>query len=475
MSGKNSLPLVIDLDGTLIQTDSLWDSVLQLLARKPHWFIFLIGWLRFGKAGFKSKIAENTQLDVSILPYNKEVIELARKARIQGRSVVLATASNHKLAQAVGNHLDLFDLILGSDDSCNLKGKNKANVLVEKYGEKSFDYVGDARPDLDVWRHGRKAYVVGKKRLVQKAKSVCSEVEVLSQFSPGPGEFLKAIRIHQWVKNLLVFVPLILSHSFGHLEILNGAIAFLSLSFCASGTYLINDMLDLDSDRRHPSKRNRPIASGHLAIPSALFGVVVCFLLGFVGVFFLPVHFLYAILAYLLTTTLYTLWAKQIVMLDTIVLSCLYSIRLVVGGSAVQVEVSYWLLCFSFFIFLCLALIKRIIEAAGLLERGEANFSGRGYLPEDLITLKCLASASCGSAILTLALYIGTDIAQKEYNNPKILILICPLMAYWLGRLLILADRGEVDVDPIYFAIKDQISYIVAFFICLVFLYASYV
>jgi 4-hydroxybenzoate polyprenyltransferase len=234
-------------------------------------------------------------------------------------------------------------------------------------------------------------------------------------------------------------------------------------------------MLDISSDRKHPTKKYRPIASGYLKIPPAILTIIVCFVLGSIGVLFLPVQFLYAVLTYLVVTNLYTLWAKRVVMLDTVVLSCLYSVRLLAGGAAVQVEVSYWLLGFSFFIFLCLALIKRIVEAAGLVERGESNFSRRGYLPDDLITLKCLASASAGSAILTLALYIGTDMAQMEYNNPKILIVICPMMAYWLGRLLILADRGDVDVDPIYFAIKDKISYIVAFLIFLVFLYASYV
>lgn len=463
-----AIPLCVDLDGTLVKTDMTWESLFALVKSNPLYVFLLIPWLLRGRAYFKDQIARRVQLDVAILPYNQHVVDLLKKRKAEGRELVLATASDRKFAQAIADHLQLFGKeIFASEGQTNLKGRAKAQALVARYGTRGYDYAGNSSADLVVWASAREAIVVNASpRLVENAARVTRVSTVIGEGAPLLPIALKAGRLHQWSKNLLVLVPVVAAHELMNAPILGQAgLAFLALSLCASGVYLLNDCFDLDADRRHPRKRHRPVASGELSIPVALFAGGVCMGSGALLAGIISLEFLGILGLYLAVTTGYSLYLKRLVLIDAIVLAQLYAVRVYAGGVATNIVPSQWLLTFSLFIFLSLALMKRFTELR-LTSQGDSEQARvRGYWVGDLELLASLGSASGLVAVLVMALYLNSREVTVLYSTPPLLGLICPLVLYWISRAWLLAYRNQMDEDPVVFAVRDPISYALSFMV----------
>jgi len=460
--------LCVDLDGTLLRSDLLWESVVRLLQRP--WLLPLIPlWLLQGKARLKQELAERVALDAGTLPYHGEFLAHLREEKARGRVLILVTASDGRLARQVAAHLDLFDEVMASDGAVNLRGTTKAEALVARFGERGFDYAADADVDLPVWSRARRAVLVGAS--VDVARAAREKGEIAREFPRPVGRWaalLRLLRPHQLVKNLIVFVPLITSHQVTNpAAVQQGLIAFLAFCLCASGVYVINDLLDVESDRRHATKRARPLASGDVPLAWA-FPVAGTLVLGAVGVAaLLSPLFVGVVLLYLGTAAAYSWRLKRTALVDVFVLAGLYTLRLVAGHVATGIEFSDWLLAFSMFLFLSLALVKRFQELR-LRPASAGVVAGRGYSAADLALLTPLGTASGYLAVLVLALYASSDKVRLLYQHPTVLMLICPLMLYWISRIWLVAHRGEMSDDPVAFALRDRPSYLVGLFALLI-------
>ena len=465
---NTSLPLCVDLDGTLIQTDSLWESCLHLISQKPLYLLLMPLWLLLGKAGFKQKISSHTNLAPASLPFNTDLLKYLTHQRLHSRHIVLVTAANKKIAEAISSHLNIFDEILASDEKHNLSGKNKAKALVEKFGDKGFVYAGNANIDLKVWQHAAAAVVVNASdTLATKAQQICAIEETFPrQQKPTLKVILKAIRIHQWAKNMLIFTALILSHSWFKTDALQAIFyAFFSFGFAASSIYLINDLIDLEADRKHKSKKHRPLASGTLPIPWAVVMVPILLLFSYALALQTNAEFVGVLSVYLILTTAYSLFLKPIALLDVITLTSLYTIRIIAGAVAINVPISHWLLAFSMFIFLSLALIKRFSELNNLILQGETSSVARGYHVDDLPAISLFGISSGYISAMVLVFYIHDLQASTLYQQPDWLWLVAVAILYWISYMWLLAFRGKMNEDPVLFAIHDRISYFVAAFI----------
>jgi len=453
-------PLCIDLDGTLIRSDLLAESALGLLARNPL-YLFLFGlWLLRGRAYLKRRVAERADVDAALLPYDTRLLEWLRVEATGRRPIVLCTASDQKLAEAVAAHAGCFTTVLGSDGIRNLKGARKAEVLCELYGERGFDYAGDSRADLAVWKRARRAIVVNAgPGLAQKAQRLC-ELERTFPVERRPlRTWMKALRLYQWLKNLLVFLPLLAAHRLlDRTALAESLLAFVAFGLCASGTYLLNDLLDLNADRRHPRKRNRPFASGELSLFQGMAVMPLMIAVAFVLALGLSERFVLVLFGYLFLTLAYSFRLKRVVMLDVVVLAALYTVRIVAGTVAIHVSYSFWLLAFSMFIFLSLAMLKRYTELLSLMDSGERMAGGRGYAVDDLPLIQSLGAASGYISVLVLALYINSTASEVLYRRPHVLWLVCPLMLYWVSRAWVVAHRRQMHDDPIVFAVSDRVS-----------------
>lgn len=475
MDLDNSVPLVIDLDGTLVTTDTLVESALDSVHRQPATLFQLSGWLSGGKAVLKQRLAERSQLDYAKLPYHPEVIALINQARDQGRSVVLASACDQKIADGVANSLGLFDDVIASDGTVNRSAQNKKDVLVARYGEQGFDYAGNSSDDLVVWQAARNAIVVAASasvaRQARKRANVISEIGLPST-SESP--LLKALRPHQWAKNALILVPLLASHAFDTASILSAILAIICFCLVASGTYLINDLLDIQDDRSHVTKCRRPFAAGSLHPLSGVFwsaGLVGTGIL--IAATTLPWLFLVATIAYLLITLSYSFLLKSIMALDVITLTVLYTLRIVAGSLALNMEPTFWILTFSLFIFLSLALVKRYAELNDARQKGKTEKSaGRGYYPADLEIIAQMGVANGFMSILFFALYIHDPATTALYSDSRVLWLVCPVLMYWICRLWLLTHRGQMHDDPVVFAIKDRVSLLTLVAVGVIFLTA---
>lgn len=454
------VPLVIDLDGTLIRTDLLHESVLKLLRGRPHLSLVLPGWLAGGKAHLKRQVADRVPLDIHSLPYNDALLEWIRAERAAGRRIVLCTASDARYAKDVADHLGLFDEVIASDGSDNISARRKAEVLVERFGERGFDYAGNSRDDLAVWKRSRRAIVVnasdGMRARVRGSADVEREVAYPRN---GLRPWLKAMRLHQWLKNLLVLLPLAGAFALDDLQLLQQAlVAFLAFGLCASSVYVLNDLMDIESDRAHPRKRLRPFASGQLS-PLAGIGLAVALLLlsGAIALTGRPA-FMGWLAAYFALTLAYTFFLKSRVLVDCIVLGILYTLRIVAGAAAVGLPASFWILAFSLFLFLSLAFVKRYSELQLSVRMGRSDAHGRGYLTSDLPLVQSMGVASGFSAVLVLALYINGEAARAIYTRPDLLWLSIPLVLYWICRMWMQAQRGHMNDDPVIFAVRDRYS-----------------
>lgn len=470
-------PLVVDLDGTLLRSDLLLETTMAFARSHPLQLFKVVGWLLKGKASLKEGLALGTELDVSVLPYDPAVIQLIEAERASGRLIILATAAHDSLAQRIAEHLQLFDQVWASDAGRNLSAANKRDVLVAHYGEGGFDYMGNSRDDLAVWQASRKAIVVNPDAGVEQRAQALGNVDQVIHSNPaGLNDWRKALRLHQWMKNALIFVPLLAAHQLNQpLQLLNGLLAFLFFGLCASSVYILNDLLDLTDDRHHASKRNRPFASGRLSIKAGLVLVPLLLIGAFGGAaLLLPWQFCAVLAAYYLLTLAYSLSLKRQMTLDVIVLAMLYTSRILAGAAAFNLPLTFWILAFSMFMFLSLALVKRYAELReARLKDLKDKTRGRGYYPADLDMIASLGATSGHLAVMVLALYIheGTTIAL--YTRPHVIWLACPLLLFWITRVWMLTHRGQMHDDPVVFAIRDRASQVIGLMFGLVFWIAA--
>jgi 4-hydroxybenzoate polyprenyltransferase/phosphoserine phosphatase len=464
-------PLCVDLDGTLLRTDSLHEATLLLLKASPLLAFRLPAWLLRGKAALKHEIASRVTLDPVTLPYHADFLAYLREEHAKGRQLVLVSAANETIVHGVARHLGLFDEVIASDDGRNLKGANKRDVLVARFGSGGYDYAGDHHADLEVWAAARAAIVVSNDAGLVRAAG--SRVERVFTAPPRRlATLARALRVQQWVKNLLVFVPLLMAPEARELPLfLDAFLAFVAFSLSASAVYVTNDLLDLEADRRHATKRRRPFAAGDLPLALGLVLVPACLAAAFAVTALLPAAFLAVLVVYLMATTAYSFRLKHVPLVDVIVLAMLYTGRVIAGAAATHVWPSPWILGFSLFFFLSLAFVKRYSELYAL-RQDQPSLKVRGYYPSDLDQIATNGAVSGYISVLVAALYINSDRVVGLYRHPELLWLICPLLLYWISRIWMLAHRGELHDDPVLFAIKDRVSYVVGGLIAVVLLAA---
>lgn len=457
MLTATNAPLVVDLDGTLTPTDTLVESLIAAIHQSPLNLLRLPLWLLKGRAGFKASVAARAGITAATLPYREPVVAYLREEKARGRRIVLATAAHRSIADAVGGHLGLFDQVLATGGGDNLKGHAKLEAIREGVGD-AFVYAGDSRADLPIWRASEAAVLVGVSPAT--AAAVRREVAVEREFtaeSAGPKVWLRALRVHQWLKNLLLFVPLLTAFSFTSIGALaETGLAFLSFSLAASATYLLNDLWDLDADRAHPRKRLRPFASARLPILHGLAAAAGGLVVAFAMAFAVSRGFALVLAVYVVATTTYSWVLKGYVLIDVVMLSLLYTLRILAGSVAIGIATSSWLLAFSVFMFLSLALVKRCAELVSLAQNGAAATRGRDYRVTDLAVLWPLGVGAALSAAVVFGLFISVPETQARYGSPRLLWLVAVGLVYWLARLWIKTSRGEMHDDPLVYAIKDR-------------------
>ena len=453
-------PLAVDLDGTLVKTDLLLESISVLLRQSPLSLFALPFWLLKGRAHLKHEIARRVRLDVALLPYRTALLEHLRVEHGEGRSIVLATASDERLAQQVAEHLKLFDSTEASDGITNLSGGRKRKRLVSQFGERGFDYIGNGSSDLAVWSSARTAFVVNPSRELVRAVAKVSEVKaIFEDHRSNLAEYLNVLRPQHWLKNFLVFVPIFATQSFFEPRLWGKTLlAFVAFCCCASGGYLFNDLFDLSEDRHHPTKRNRPFVSGGLPLSYALVMVPILFVLSCSLAVLVSWVFLGVLLLYSALTLVYSLGLKKVVLLDVIVLAGLYTLRIVAGAVVIGVWPSEWLFVFSTFLFLSLALVKRYGELVVMRGIDGNQARARSYEISDAELLASKGTASGYIAVLVLALYITSGEAKAHYGRYEVIWFLCPLLFYWVSYVWLMAHRGRMHDDPVVFALRDPTS-----------------
>jgi 4-hydroxybenzoate polyprenyltransferase/phosphoserine phosphatase len=466
-------PLVVDLDGTLLRSDLLVESFSATVATRPLKALGGLLALRHGKAALKARLAQDVQLDFAPMPWNEDLLDLLAAERARGRRLYLASAADRSLVEAVAAHFGFFDGVFASDGTTNLSGSAKATALCAAFGEGGFDYAGNDKVDLQVWEKAAGVLVVNANaKLTRQAVRRWPNATVLGQLRAEPRAYIKAIRVHQWAKNLLLVMPMLGAHLIDTVDVVHCLIAFMAFSLCASSVYVMNDLADLARDRRHRTKRLRPFAAGTVPMLHGLMMIPVLLVASFGLAVLLPPYFVALLAIYYGITVAYSMGLKRQLMVDVVVLSLLYGIRLYAGAVAVGVPMSAWLGAFSMFLFTSLALIKRSAELADRSANGLGDPSGRDYRLSDLPVLESLAAASGFTAVLVMGLYVSSDAVRLLYSSPNRLFLICSVLVYWLGRILVLTHRNEMHEDPVFFAVTDRASHVCAL-LCLVIFAAS--
>jgi 4-hydroxybenzoate polyprenyltransferase/phosphoserine phosphatase len=463
-------PLCVDLDGTLVKSDTFVDSLMVLARRRPLAFLLTPAWAVQGKAHLKSQVASRVALDVAHLPYNRPLLDYLKDERSAGRKLYLVTGADRLSAQRVADHLGIFEDVMASDGDVNLTGNNKLQHLQQRFASGGFDYIGNALPDLPLLTNAQQAMVANPDfRLKSALKS--RNVEVSEKFldrSHALSAFAKALRVHQWAKNLLVFLPLLLAHTIRPGPVLTTVAAFFCFSFLASATYILNDLLDLEADRIHLNKRRRAFAAGDLSVATGLALSLLLASVAFIMAAYLPRKFLVFLMFYLVTTMAYSLVLKRIVLVDVLILAGLYTVRMVAGAATTHTIISPWLAAFSIFFFLSLAMVKRFSELQNLQTHHMHPSSGRGYLLSDIEQLRTFGTSSAYASIVIFTLYINGRDVTALYHHPNRMWLITPLMILWVSRVWLLASRGLLDEDPVIFALKDRMSLLLGLGVALV-------
>ncbi|MBY6163003.1 UbiA family prenyltransferase [Mameliella alba] len=458
---QTGLTLVVDLDGTLLRSDMLYESFWTAFGR--DWTVALTamrGLVR-GRAALKAALAETARLEPATLPYHKEVLDYVRAWRANGGRTALVTASNQALADPIAAHLDLFDEVHGSDDSRNLKGQAKAAFLAERFGQGRFVYMGDSPADLPVWSLAAKAVTVNASaRLRAEAESVAHDVEHLTTVPNSVRPYLKALRPHQWLKNILVFLPMLAGHQIDARTVVLAVAAFVAYSLVASSVYVVNDMTDLNADRAHPRKKRRPFASGAVPLSHGMLMAPLLFLAGAGISLAVGPAFLAVVCGYFVLTTAYSLNLKRRMVIDICTLAGLYSMRIVAGAVATGIPLSVWLLAFAIFFFLALAAVKRQAELVDSAKRGTLRARGRGYNVGDLPIITMIAIAAGYVSVLVLVLYVDSPDVSTLYKEPSMLWGIGGVLLFWLTRTVMIAHRGHMHDDPLVYAARDRVSQI---------------
>ncbi|MEN6542644.1 UbiA family prenyltransferase [Parvibaculum sp.] len=453
--------LCVDLDGTFSRTDTLTEAVLLLLKQRP-WALFLLPfWLLRGKAHCKAEIARRISFDPEALAYNDELVGWLREEHASGRKIVLASGADRRIVEAIAAHHGFFGDVIASDGVVNMTGKAKAAALKDQFGR--YAYVGNASVDMPVWAQAEAAMLAAHSEAVERelSKQVSFD-RVFRRDDARPSTFrlwLKALRIHQWVKNGLLFAPLILAHQvFDQAKLLSVGLGFLAFSLCASSVYLLNDLLDLGADRKHPTKRLRPFAAASLPLEQGIVAIPILLAAGFSLAVYVDMPFAAVLGVYYLVTLAYSLDLKRRALVDVFTLAALYTLRILAGGVVAKVALSPWLLGVSIFLFLSLGVVKRVAEIESGRRRGVQLLHGRGYRSEDLFILQMLGVAAGYASVVVLALYVSAPGSRALYPHHHFLWLFAPLMLYWISRVWLLTHRGEMHDDPIVFALKDRTS-----------------
>lgn len=467
VAAQVTLPLCADLDGTLTRTDTLGECVLLLLKANPLLLFLALGaYVRGGRAGFKEFVTARVALDVAALPYHETFLEFLRAQKATGRRLVLVTGADQAMANRVASAFgDLFDEALGSSERVNLVGAHKAARLTEKFGPRGFAYAGNSSADLHVWSAAGEVIIVNAAPALRRRAERAFAGKIRAVFDPPQPMTLRlwfeAMRVHQWVKNVLLFVPFLAAHQWARPGYwLLSVTAYVAFGLCASSVYLVNDLFDLEADRNHPRKRRRAFAAGSLPLFG---GAVMAVLLLVLGVGFAALvswEFFLMTLVYLATTLAYSLWLKRAEIVDVLILAGLYTIRLLAGGAAVHVPLSAWLLAFSMFMFLSLALVKRFNELQTLRKENLTLTRGRGYRVSDAEPIASMGIASGYLAVLVLALYVNSPDGGQLYQRPLALWALCPMIFYWVSRVWLLTHRDQLHEDPVVFALHDRRSYV---------------
>lgn len=468
------VPLFVDLDGTLIRTDMLYESFLALLRTKPLLCLLVPFWLLRGKAYLKHRISQQVDIAADTIPFHQPLLDYLRGESASGRPLILATATSEKPARAIAAHLGIFSQVIASNAERNISGHNKLEQITAVAGGQPFDYAANAMIDVAIWRQARKALLVSPERGVERAARKVTEIDrIFPDNGSGLLDYLRAMRTYQWMKNLLLFVPLLTAHKFNSIPLVTSEIlAFFAFSLCSSGVYVLNDLLDLPADRAHPRKRSRPFAAGDLPLAHGLALALLSPAAGLVIAYLLSPEFCAILLLYMLITFAYSIRLKAYAIVDVIILATLYTIRVFAGAVVIGVTLSFWLLTFSMFLFLSLALVKRCSELVMMSSTSGKVAKGRGYHVDDIGYLQMMGIASGYLAILVVALYIDSPVVTAQYSRPQLLWLLCPTLLFWISRVWLKTGRGEMHDDPLIFTIRDTGSRLVGL-ICVLTVFLS--
>ncbi len=458
-------------------TDTTAESIIEVLKAGPWRLFSLVAKVMSGRPALKRYLAARARVDASALPYREEVLSEMRRARAEGRPVLLVTASDQSTADAVANHVGLIDEAVGTHTDTNLKASHKAEYLVTRFGSGGFSYVGDSSADLPVWNAAGEAIMVAPSASTRRrAERTVQRSRVLVERPDKLRAAIKELRPHQWAKNLLLFVPLYFAHQYTNARLVFTAVmAFFSFSFAASSIYVMNDLVDLTADRLHRSKRHRPLAAGVLSIGDgiALASLSLALSVG-LALAFVNLKFLWVVFGYVILTTAYSFFLKQQMIVDVLTLASLFTYRVMAGGVAVRVPLSEWLLAFSIFFFTSLAFVKRYSELIQIKADGLESIAGRNYRPADMPIIVAAGLASGFLAVLVFALYINTPTILAYYPRSQVLWGICLVLVYWIMRIWFVAARGEMHDDPVLFAVKDRVSILAGALVVLCLFVARY-
>lgn len=471
-----SVPLVVDLDGTLSKTDTLHEGIVSVLFKKPKKFFGLICSLFKGKTIFKEYVTQTVTQNAESFCYRYNFIDYLKKEKRHGREVHLVTASNQKIADSIENHLGLFDSVKGSDNKENLKGVNKLEWLKRRFPA-GFIYAGDHKVDIPIWNESKGAILVGEgTRFSKEIEDTIPHIVFEDPKINLLKTWLKQLRIHQWAKNILIFIPLFLAHIAGDVHAVTKTfLAFIAFGFIASATYIINDIADLEADRRHKTKRNRPIASGDISIFQGIFGAALLFVVGGLLSLHLSAGLTYCILLYVILTLYYSFKLKRIPMLDVAIIGALFTLRIIMGSVLNELPLSPWLNSFSALLFFSLALAKRHVEILNADQSITNKIGGRGYMPADWPLTLAFGVSSAVCSILIMLLFITQEaMVQLNYTSPQWLLIEPVCVFLWVIRIWFLSHRKQLSDDPVIFAIKDRTSIMLGVVAILSFIIASY-
>jgi len=461
MSENEPIPLCVDLDGTLVKLDTLHQALFLLLRRNPTSIFRIPGWIAKGKAYLKDQVMQRVTLDASALPYHQEFLAYLRQEHENGRQLVLATASNYRTANAVADYLGIFSDTISSNVDTNLRHSRKLEAIHERFPV--FGYAGNDVADFPIWDAANEVILVNPTQPA-RAKYAATADCVFVERRPVARMLFKAMRCQQWLKNLLIFSPVFLAHRFTETQtLLQAMTAFFSFSFAASSIYVLNDLFDLSADQHHPRKCRRPFAAGDLSITTGALLIPLLAILSIILAMLLPLSFLMVLLAYYAITTLYSWRLKQMEIVDVLTLAILYSMRIVAGSVATGTPASSWFIIFAIFLFLSLALVKRLSELREM-ENGSNPDNAhreRGYTVDDLPLMMAFGTASGYLSAFVFTMYLNSEWVTQLYTRPELLWLFCPLLLYWITRIWMLAWRGRMNDDPLAFAAKDPHTYVV--------------